>query len=327
MGLGEAYMDGWWDCPALDQFSDRIFTAKLNEKVSNDWRFIVRMIQFRMMNRQSPVHAYEVAERHYDIGNDLYRAMLDPTMTYSCGYWKNATNLAEAQEHKLDLICRKIGLQSGHTVLDIGCGWGGFARFAAEHYGATVTGITVSKEQAVLAKERCKGMPVDIVLEDYRELQGQYDRVVSVGMFEHVGDKNYETYMNVVHRCLKEDGLFLLHTIGNAFASAVDPWTERYIFPNSMLPAISQIALASERKFVMEDWHNFGADYDKTLMAWFHNFDHAWPNLKEAYGDRFYRMWTFYLLMCAGIFRARSSQLWQIVLSKNGVRGGYESVR
>ena len=236
--------------------------------------------------------------------------------------------LDEAQEAKLDLVCRKIGLKKGDRVLDIGCGWGSFAKYAAETYGASIVGITVSKEQAVLARERCKRLPIEIRVQDYRDLDEKFDHIISLGMFEHVGVKNYRGYFKVAHRCLKENGLFLLHTIGHARSHiASDPWIEKYIFPGGMIPSIAQIGKGIEGHFLVEDMHNFGADYDRTLMKWFENFDAAWPKLRDKYGDRFYRMWKYYLLSCAGVARSREMQLWQIVLSPNGVQGGYRSVR
>jgi cyclopropane-fatty-acyl-phospholipid synthase len=175
-----------------------------------------------------------------------------------------------------------------------------------------------------LGRERCKGLPVEIRLQDYREVNEPFDHIVSLGMIEHVGSKNYRTYMQTAHRCLKDDGIFLLHTIGsNRSVRTTDPWIEKYIFPNSQLPSIRQLALASEGLFVMEDWQNFGVHYDKTLMAWYQNFDAGWDELKSTYSERFYRMWTYYLLSCAGSFRARKNQLWQIVFSKQGISGGF----
>lgn len=328
LGLGEAYMDGWWDAPALDQFFYNILIANLGDQVKVAWPQLLSLIKARLMNLQTPARSFVVGEKHYDAGNDLYRAMLDKRLTYTCGYWKHAETLDEAQEAKLDLMCRKINLQKGQKVLDIGCGWGSFAKFAAEKYGAHVVGVTVSKEQIALAEKLCAGLPVEFRLQDYRDVNEQFDHVVSLGMFEHVGNKNYRTYMEVVNRNLKDDGLFLLHTIGaNVSSSGGDPWTEKYIFPNSMLPSAAHIATAIEKLFIIEDWHNFGADYDKTLMAWFHNFDSAWSTLKEKYPDPFYRMWKYYLLSFAGSFRARYVQLWQVVLSKKGLPGGHVSVR
>lgn len=324
IALGESYMDGWWDCKALDQFFYRILKSKLDEKVK-DWKQIFNVLKAKILNLQSRARAYEVGKRHYDIGNDLYKYMLDKRMVYSCGYWKNAKTLDKAQEAKLDLICKKLKLKKGMKILDIGCGWGSLAKWAAEKYKVKVVGVTVSKEQAKLARKICKGLPVEIRLQDYRKLNEKFDRIVSVGMFEHVGYKNYRTYMKTVNRCLKPNGLFLLHTIGrNTSSTTVDPWISKYIFPNSMLPSAEQITKASEGIFVLEDWHSFGPDYDKTLMAWHNNFVKNWNKLD--YDQRFYRMWKYYLLACAGSFKARSTQLWQVVFSKNEVKG-YKSMR
>jgi cyclopropane-fatty-acyl-phospholipid synthase len=227
----------------------------------------------------------------------------------------------------MDLIARKLRVKEGDRVLDIGCGWGGLAKYLAETYGCRVTGITISDEQVALAKERCAGLPVEILKVDYRDMEGSFDKVLSVGMFEHVGSKNYDAYMEATRRLVKDDGLTLLHTIGGLHGSGEDPWIEEHIFPNSALPSQAAVAAAFGPRFVLEDWHNFGAYYDKTLFAWHANFAAAWPRFREAYGDRFERMWRYYLLSCAGSFRARHIQLWQLVLSPHGVPGGYASVR
>ncbi len=320
MGLGESYMDQWWDCEALDQFIHKILRAHLREKVKNNWKQNFHILKSRLFNLQTIHRAFEVGKKHYDIGNDLYHAMLDERMVYTCGYWKNADNLNDAQEAKLDLVCRKMNLEPGMTILDLGCGFGSFAKFAAENYGARVTGVTVSRKQWELGSELCQGLPVDIRLEDYRKVTGNYDRVMSIGILEHVGHKNYQTYFKKSDECLKKDGIAFVHTIGSNVSSVTcNRWINTYIFPNSMLPSIAQIAHAMEGLFVMEDWHNFGEDYDKTLMAWYRNFEAAWPDLRKSYDDRFYRMFRFYLLGCAGTFRARDIQLWQIVMTKPGM--------
>ncbi len=334
LGLGESYMDGWWDCAQLDEAITRLLRSDARAKLRPTPAVVFDALAARLGNLQTPSRAFEVGEKHYDAGNDLYAAMLDRRMTYTCGYWKDVpaerqgpAGLDEAQEAKLDLVCRKIGLKKGDRVLDIGCGWGSFAQFAAEKYGASVVGLTISKEQAALARERCAGLPVEVRLQDYRDVNETFDHIVSLGMFEHVGHKNYRAYFEVVRRCLKDGGLFLLHTIGGLRSvRTTDPWIDRYIFPNSMLPSAKQIAAASEGLFVMEDWHNFSADYDKTLMAWHANVDAAWSRL-QTYDERFRRMWRYYLLACAGSFRSRKNQLWQIVFSKDGVPGGYASIR
>lgn len=329
LALGEAYMDGWWDALSLDAFIDRALRANLKNRLVTP-SLLFHIFRARLLNLQNATRAFTVGIEHYDIGNDLYAAMLDKRMVYTCGYWNEANNLDEAQEKKLDLVCKKIGLKKGDRVLDIGGGWASFGIYAAEKYGAEVVAVTVSKAQQKLGEARAEGFPVEIRMQDYRDVSdGPYDHIVSLGMLEHVGYKNYRTYMKVVHRLLKEDGLFLLHTIGsNRSVYATDPWIEKYIFSGGMLPSVKQIGGAVEDLFVMEDWHNFGADYDKTLMAWFERFDYAWPKLKTQYSERFYRMWKYYLLSCAGMFRSRqTAQLWQMVLSKRGVRGGYHSIR
>jgi len=328
LGLGESYMDGWWDCEQLDEFISRVLYADLYDKVTNKGEWIFQILVSKLFNLQNKLRAFQVGKHHYDVGNNLYRKMLDKRMTYTCGYWQNAKTLDQAQEQKLDLVCKKIGLKKGDRVLDIGCGWGSFAKFAAEKYGANIVGITISKEQVKLGRELCKGLPVEIRLQDYRDVNEKFDHIISLGMFEHVGHKNYREYMKVAHRCLKKDGLFLLHTIGKrADTVHQNPWILKYIFPNSAVPGATHILDAANDLFIMEDWHNIGADYDMTLMTWFNNFDKSWDAIKDNYSKRFYRMWKFYLLSCAGGFRSRQVELWQIVFSKKGVKDGYHSIR
>jgi cyclopropane-fatty-acyl-phospholipid synthase len=328
MGLGESYMENWWDAEKLDEFFYRVAKADLATQVRSDWNTSLRMLGQIIANPQRRSKAFEIGERHYDVGNELFQAMLDRRMVYTCAYWGSAETIDEAQEAKLDLVCRKLRLQPGQKVLDIGCGWGSFLKFAAEKHGVSGVGITVSKEQVKLGRQLCEGLPIRIELQDYRDIEGTYDHIVSLGMFEHVGYKNYRTFMQIVSEHLADDGLFLLDSIGGEqSARCTDPWLEKYIFPNSMIPSIAQIGTSIEGLFIMEDWHGFGADYDRTLMAWFRNFAEHWPNLKPHYDECFYRMWKYYLLACAGSFRARKSQCWQIVLSKRGVEGGYVSAR
>jgi cyclopropane-fatty-acyl-phospholipid synthase len=326
LGLGEAYMDGAWDADHLDEFFYRLMRSRLTDNIK-PLRLIFHALSARFLNKQSKRRAWKVGKAHYDLGNDFYAAMLDPRMAYTCGYWKNASTLAEAQEAKLELICRKLQLEPGMRVLDIGCGWGSFMRYAVEHYQVKCVGVTISREQAEWAQARYSDLPLDFRFQDYREMDERFDRIVSIGMFEHVGHKNHRTYMEVAHRCLEDGGLFLLHTIGkNTRSSTPDPWIDKYIFPNGDLPSLGQIGDAMDGLFIAEDLHNFGSDYDKTLMAWYHNFEAAWPQFAQELGERFYRMWRYYLLSCAGAFRARDLQLWQWVLSKEGVLGGYARV-
>ena len=320
LGLGESYMDGWWDCDALDEFFYRLLSLKETGDYSVSYPVLtLQLLRSLIGNRQSLQRASEVAEKHYDLDNELFGLMLDDTMAYSCGYWRNAATLHEAQLGKLDLICRKMALQPGMKVLDIGCGWGSFMHYAASRYGVAVDGVTVSKEQAHLAQQRCAELPVNVMLQDYRLLEGQYDRVVSVGMFEHVGERNYRTFMEVVDTVLKPDGMALLHTIGDNYTSrSYDPWINKYIFPNGKLPSMKQIVEAAEKLFIVEDLQNFGPDYARTLKAWDDNFCQHWEQLSQRYDQRFYRMWRYDLNSCAGAFRARNIQLWQFVLARPG---------
>jgi len=327
LGVGESYMDGWWDVEKLDEFICKVLKLKLNKKLITP-SLIAHVLKSRLINLQTKSKSKKVAEEHYDLGNDFYEKMLDKRMQYTCAYWKNAKDLDEAQEHKLDLICRKLKLKQGDKVLELGGGWGGFAKYAAEKYGCHVTSYNISEEQVKYAREICRGLPVGIIHNDYRHAKGTYDKIVSIGMCEHIGYKNYRSFMKLANRCLKKNGLFLVHTIArDVSVTTTDPWISKYIFPNSMLPSFKQLSKAAESLFVLEDWHNFSADYDKTLMAWYNNFTSNWNQFKERYGQRFYRMWTFYLLSCAGFFRARRGQLYQIVFSKDGLPGGYESIR
>lgn len=316
LGLGESYMEGWWDCERIDEMVTRMLRSGLGDRAEGFWAHLTYALQATFTNLQSKTRAFMVGQQHYDLGNDLFQHMLDETMCYSCGYWKEAHTLHGAQIAKLDLIARKLRLEPGMHVLDIGCGWGSFSEYAARHYGCKVTGITISKEQADFARTRCEGLPVEILLEDYRELSGRFDRVVSIGMFEHVGQKNYATYFKKIKTLLADQGLFLLHTIGtNTSHIGADPWLNKYIFPNGVLPSIAQLIKPTESLFVMEDWQNFGPDYDKTLMAWHERFEAAWPALGGKYNEQTYRMFRYYLLICAATFRARNTQLWQVVFS------------
>ena len=337
--LGEAYMRGVWDCDDLPELMYRLVKEDPStnirfKKVSP--RFISYVILDQLGNAQVGKGAYEVAERHYDLGNDLFSRMLDTvTMTYTCGYWKNARSLEDAQVAKIDLLCRKLKLRPGMRVLDIGCGWGNFAQYAAKHYGVSVVGLTVSKEQAELARERCKGLDVEIVLEDYQKYTGTFDRIVSIEMIEAVGRKNIPTFFKMVERCLVDKGLFGLQVISAESFSRYSKatldqyilWLRRRIFPNGYLPTLPQLIQPARGNLVMEDLHNFSADYEKTLYAWAQRFEAAWPTLSEKYGEPFYRMWMFYLNGCEALFRARMVQLYQIVYCKGGMSGGYEAVR
>ncbi|PSV43089.1 cyclopropane fatty acyl phospholipid synthase [Photobacterium sp. GB-36] len=328
IAFGEGYMDHLWDCQRIDILISKLLRSNIEEKLSSTDKFkIAAKIGVsklkNLINHQSVSRVKEDVPFHYDIGNDLYTNMLDDRMAYTCAYWKGAKNLNEAQENKMELICRKLDLKPDMRLLDIGCGWSSFMNYAAEKYGVICDGLTLSQEQMKLGQNIAdnKGLPVRIILEDYREYQPvqQYDRIVSIGMIEHVGPENYTEFFNCANRFLKDNGIFLLHTIGSPVSvNQTDPWINKYIFPNGVVPSITQLSSALEGKMNIEDIHNFGPDYDQTLMAWCENFERNWHKISDQYNDRFYRMWRYYLLSCAGAFRSRDLNLLQFSLTKNG---------
>ncbi len=330
LGLGEAYMDGWWDSADLEETVYRLLRARIDKQVRPTLKLARDYAGAYLRNRQSVHRSYKNAQAHYDIGNDLYVPMLGQTMAYSCAYWKHAKTLDDAQLAKYELICQKLTLKRGKRVLDIGCGWGGLAMHMAQKYKVEVVGITPATQQAAYIREHAKALGVKVVEQDYREFKTRtkFDRVVSVGMAEHIGTKNLPSYFAKVSEVMKDDGIFLLHTIGNnKSVRTTEPWIGKYIFPGSVLPSLAQLARVVEDSFVVEDVHNFGPDYEKTLLAWHKNFKKAWLTIKDGYDERFKRMWEYYLLTCAAAFKARGIQLYQIVLTKQGETPHYEPVR
>ena len=319
LGLGESYMEGWWDCDRIDEMIFRLLCAGLEKHIRGDLRYLLLLLPAVFFNLQSRLRSRMISKRHYDLDEALFLSFLDPYNQYSCAYFDGTDDLAQAQINKLNMIVKKLDLKPSDHLLDIGCGWGGLARYAAEKCGCEVTAVNISSRQLEYARKYCQGLPVKFLEKDYRDIDGSFEKIASVGMFEHVGGKNYRKFMKVVHKNLKDDGLFLLHTIGrNTSGSSCDPWITKYIFPNGMLPSAAQISRSAENLFVIEDWHNLGLHYDKTLMAWNENFQKVWPELKVRFDKKFKRMWEYYLLSCAGSFRARDIQVWQIVMTKAG---------
>jgi cyclopropane-fatty-acyl-phospholipid synthase len=328
LGLGEAYMDGMWDAEDLAEFFNRVLRIDILTKLKVTPNLLWQIAQAKLLNMQTIARSQRVAKIHYS-ETDAYRASLDDRMTGSCGYWpEGVTNVNEAQEAKLDLVCRKIGLKPGQRVWDIGCGWGAFMGFAAEKYGAQCVGVTVSPDQAAYGRERYKELPVEFQVKDYREFEGKTDHVVSMGMFEHVGHKNYRTYFQKARDVIKDDGLFMMHTIGSMTTTeTIEPWIDKYIFPGGVIPSMAQIGTAIDGLWSVVDTHNIGPHYDKTLVAWYENFEKKWTRRNTPEDVRFYRMWKYYLLCCAGGFRARVLQVWQFVLSPTGVPDDYTFAR
>lgn len=327
LGLGEAYMDGWWDCQAIDQMLTRLLSIKVVSLLRPSPRVLFTAFKSKVLNRQSKSRAASNAKYHYNIGNDLYSRMLDTEMAYSCAYWKDATTLDQAQINKFDLICKKLNLAPGMKVLDIGSGWGGLLRHAVKNYGVTGVGISPADNQISGARERSAGLDITFLQQDYRELQGNYDRVISVGMMEHVGPKNLRTFFSKCDELLKQDGMMLHHTITSTYSkSSTDPFFDRYIFPGGVIPSPAQISRAAEKLFIIEDVHNFGLDYDRTLLAWYENINKRWTEISH-YDERFRRMWNYYLMASAAGFRARNLHLMQLVFRKNGPLESYTAVR
>jgi cyclopropane-fatty-acyl-phospholipid synthase len=327
LGLGESYIKGLWETPKLDDFMYSVFTSPGPHPGRQIIvRSILHVIREKLFDAQAGLGAFNIGRRHYDLGNNLFEAMLDKSMTYTCGYWKEADTLDEAQEAKLELICNKLSLEPGMHILDIGCGWGNFAHYAAETYGVRVTGITVSEEQATVAESRCQGLPVEIRLQDYRTVEGKFDHVVSIEMIEAVGRRNLPKYFSLIRRVLKDEGYFLLQAISTdtcSFTSdkRVDQflfWILKYIFPDGYLPKAEELVYPAKTGFLIEDLENLGPHYDPTLCAWARNFNDSWDDLKDSFDEEFRRCWKFYLYSCAALFRAGLVQLYQILYSKSG---------
>lgn len=316
IGLGESYMDGWWDCRALDDLCNRILSADLASRARRSPGLATLSVASHLRAVLNPGSRIGMIGKHYDTGNDLFECMLDSKMMYSCAYWKTARNLEEAQIEKLELACDKLEIKSTHRVLDIGCGWGGFCIHAAQAHGVSAVGVTISAQQAELAARRAEGLPVTIERKDYRKIEGKFDRIASFGMFEHVHRVDYRIFFRKAHSLLSTNGLFLLHTIvNNGKGTRPDPWLQKYIFPDTLTPSPSHLTEAMDDLFVVEDVHNIGPHYDPTCMAWGDRFLEAWPKLSARYDERFKRLWIYYLRMAAGTFRSRTSQVFQLVLA------------
>jgi cyclopropane-fatty-acyl-phospholipid synthase len=313
LAVGEAYADGWWEAERLDEFFHRVFKAGLHERLApspwSGWRSLAG----RLFGRRGRTHAPEA------LGSDVFRAMLGRRMSGACAYWKDARALDDADEAALELACRKLELKAGMSVLDMGSGWGAFARYAAERHGVSVVGVDISQERVQLARELCKGLPVALRVQDYEEVRGRFDRVVSLGLMEHAGAGSCRAVMAAAARCLKADGVALIHTAArNRAAGPRERWPAAGVLLEDGAPALSRLAAAAEGLFVIEDVHNLGTHYAPTLLAWHENLARRWPGLSGRYGDRLYRTLTFGLLSTAGRFRARQGQLYQIVMTRPG---------
>lgn len=331
LGFGESYMEGDWDVGSIDALFRRIIRYDISDSLMVMLNRLRLDLKSRLTNMQSRIGSRAIAETHYDLDHRLYELFLGPWNQYTCCFYDKATTLEEAEVEKLEMVCNKLDLQPGDRVMDIGCGWGGFAKYAAETRGCHVTGVSISVEQIAYARKYTAGLPVDIIECDYRDLpkryeDGSFDKVVIIGMIEHVGYKNYRHLFEVVHRMLNDVGLFLLHTIGNStVTTVVDPWIEKYIFRNSMAPAASQLTHAMERLFTLQDWENYGHYYPSTLAHWQERFEANWPRIEaietaNRFDERFRRMFNYYFLSCKAGFETEDILLWHLVMSKAGCR-------
>lgn len=327
LGFAESYMEGWWDCQSLDLMLTKLISKDPLKFLRPSPALVYHVTRSYLRNNQTKHRAATNAKHHYNIGNDLYLRMLGSEMVYSCGYWKSAEDVEQAQQAKFDLICRKLELLPGMKLLDIGSGWGGFLRYAVKNYGVEATGISPADNQITWAKEKSEGLGIEFIQQDYRDLEGEFDRIVSIGMMEHVGPKNYGTFFAKCDELLVCDGRMLHHTIASNLTKQVtDPFFDRYIFPGGVLPSLAQISRATEKLFVLEDLHNFGPDYDRTLMEWYQNISSRWGEIKH-YDERFRRMWEYYLLSSAAGFRAGNLQLLQCVFQRVGQRPTFITAR
>jgi cyclopropane-fatty-acyl-phospholipid synthase len=331
--LGDMYVEGIWDCEAVSECFYRAFKARLNCRLIWNLPNVVQYLRSRLLNQQTRSKAAHDVASHYDLG-PAFEIMLDSTMAYTCAYWKEGvSNLEEAQLAKHDLCCRKLGISPGMALLDTGCGWGGLLKYAAENYGASpCLGVTLSPKQVALGTERCRGLPISLLVQDYRDVRGTFDRIASIGILEHVGPKNHRAYFQKMHDLLKPGGLLLVHTIGSVIASPTVHlpemhWINREIFPGAVIPSFGQIGSGGDGLFTALDAQEFGSYYDLTLMAWNKNFERRWPEIEHLYTPRFYRLWRYYLQLCAAAFRAgKNYRLWQVVFGKE-YPGVYQSVR
>ena len=321
LGFGEEYMEGNIDIEGdLHELFKFQYTSVFNASVLTPWQKI-RALLTALIDRNTPTRVLRNVSHHYDLSSDFYKLWLDKSMTYTCGYFRTSNDtLEDAQNNKHEHICRKLQLESGMSLVDIGCGWGAMMIYAAEHYGVRCTGYTISQEQYNVLQERIKerGLQdrVQVLLKDYREGTGQFDRWVSIGMFEQVGREYIRTFMKVVQRMLKPGGLGLLHTIGFIRPNAKAPWVTRYIFPGGYLPTLAEIVGPMNDLYLnVNDVEDLRLHYGETLDHWDRRFCQHVDTVRQMYGERFVRMWRLYLNGVASAFRYGGAHLYQIAFA------------
>ena len=317
LGLGEAYLRGWWTCNDLEELSYRLIQSGLYKASLLLPLPLVADLVHATFNQQSKEKSLRVAVQHYSLGNDIFLSFLGSYHNYSCGYYLETDDLDEAQRLKLEKGCRLLDLRPGDRVLDVGGGWGEFARYAATHHGCQVTSINIADEQIKFAKEYCKDASVEVRRCDYRDITGRFDKIMVMAMLTHVGYKNYRQFMEIMARCLEPGGMMLIESVGgHKSMKNCEPWINRYIFPGGVLPSLRQIDAAIAGLFSRKVLDEFGSSYVHTLRAWNRNFLQAWPAHQCRYDERVRLMFEYFFQTVAGAFRAGYLLHWHILLQK-----------
>lgn len=322
--LGETYMNGDWDTVDGNLIGLlEVLMLNFPEQRREHRNRLAHSLKKLIARGNRIAHSYRNVAHHYDLDEWLFRRFLDEDMQYSCAYFYEPNiSLEEAQRAKCRHIMNKLRLQPGQRVLDIGCGWGGLALYLAEHAGVEVTGLTLSREQLRVAESRARAHSMEkqitFMLQDYREHHGSYDHIVSVGMFEHVGVRHYRDYFSQICRLLAGDGIALIHTIGrHGPPGATNPWIEKYIFPGGYNPALSEMVAAIEKSGLVScDIEVLQLHYAMTLAVWSQRFHAHRVEIKQRMGERFCRMWEFYLASCEAAFRWRDLAVFQVQLTR-----------
>lgn len=317
LGLGEAYLRGWWTCNDLEELSYRLIRSGLYKTSLLLPQPVLANLLHATINQQSKEKSLRVAVQHYSLGNDVFLDFLGRHHLYSCGYFKDTDDLDVAQRQKLEKVCRLLDLRPGDRVLDVGGGWGEFARYAATQHGCEVTSINIADEQIKFAREYCKDASVEIRRCDYRDVTGRFDKIVVMAMLTHVGYKNYRGFMEVMDRCLEPGGLMLVESVGgHKSRKDCEPWINRYIFPGGVVPSLEQFDRAVAGLFARKALDEFGSSYVHTLRAWHRNFVQAWPAHRSRYDDRMRLMFEYFFLTVAGAFRAGYLLHWHLLFQK-----------
>jgi len=320
LGFGDSYVEGWWECDRIDELVTRILRTGIKRILPPGISGLTLAARSVITNTQGSERAGDNATAHYGQHDALLRLILGEPLVYSCADWRDATDLADAQHAKIDRLASKLQLRPGMRVLDIGCGWGATADYLSTRHGVIVVGITPVAAQATHAARHHRHSDVSFVTTDFSNFTSPkpFDRIYSVGMVEHVGPKNLKPFFRHCQDLLVDDGIMFHQTIGRRTPRAsTDAWIDRRIFPGGAIPSVQQLSRAWSAGWVLEDFENLGPDYDRTLMAWLGLLEGKKDQVLDQFGEEMYRTFRFYFQYCAGAFRARELQLWQLVLTKH----------